>query len=131
MVERLSTRAADRRRLDRVYGAIADPTRRIMLGILADGEVNVGMLAQRFPISFNGVSKHVKVLEQAGLIRRSVRGREHWLTLRPAPLREASRWLEHYHQFWDARLEGLEDFLVQGEGKRGRPPRRRRGRNSK
>jgi DNA-binding transcriptional ArsR family regulator len=111
MVERLSTRAAERRRLDRVYGAIADPTRRAMLGILASGEVNVGMLAQRFPISFNGVSKHVKVLEQAGLVRRRVRGREHWLALRPAPLREASRWLEHYRQFWDARLEALEDFL--------------------
>ncbi|HTG84812.1 MAG TPA: metalloregulator ArsR/SmtB family transcription factor, partial [Gemmatimonadales bacterium] len=87
MVERLSTRAAEPRRLDRVYGAIADPTRRAMLAVLARGEVNVGMLAQRFPISFNGVSKHVKVLEQAGLVRRSVRGREHWLELRPAPLR--------------------------------------------
>jgi DNA-binding transcriptional ArsR family regulator len=112
MVERLSTRAAERRRLDRVYGAIADPTRRAMLGILAGGEVNVGMLAQRFPISFNGVSKHVKVLEQAGLVRRRVRGREHWLALRPAPLREASRWLEHYRQFWDDRLDALENFLV-------------------
>jgi DNA-binding transcriptional ArsR family regulator len=112
MVERLSTRAADRRRLDRVYGAIADPTRRAMLRILAGGDVNVGMLAQRFPISFNGVSKHVKVLEQAGLVRRSVRGREHWLALRPAPLRDASRWLEHYRQFWDARLEALEDYLL-------------------
>ena len=115
MVEHLSTRTAERRRLDRVYGAIADPTRRDMLGILANGEVNIGMLAQRFPISFNGVSKHVKVLEQAGLVRRTVRGREHWLRLRPAPLREASRWLEHYRQFWDARLQALEDFLVQDE----------------
>jgi DNA-binding transcriptional ArsR family regulator len=111
MVERLSTRAAERRRLDRVYGAISDPTRRAMLGILAAGDVNVGMLAQRFPISFNGVSKHVKVLEQAGLVRRTVRGREHWLTLRPTPLRDASRWLEHYRKFWDARLDALEDFL--------------------
>ena len=111
MVERLSIRQNRQRRLDRVYGAIADPTRRAMLGILARGEVNVGMLAQRFPISFNGVSKHVKVLEQAGLVRRSVRGREHWLSLRPAPLREASQWLEHYRRFWDARLDALEDFL--------------------
>src|SRR4051812_50230238 len=96
MVERLSTRAAERRRLDRVYGAIADPTRRAMLRVLAGGEVNVGMLAQRFPISFNGVSKHVKVLEQAGLVRRSVRGREHWLEARPAPPREASPRVEQY-----------------------------------
>lgn len=131
MVEHLSIRAADRRRLDRVYGAIADPTRRAVLGILAGGEVNVGMLAQRFPISFNGVSKHVKVLEQAGLVRRSVRGREHWLTLHPAPLRDASRWLDHYRHFWDARLEALEDFLVQDEGKGGQILGRRRGKGSK
>ena len=84
-----------------------------MLGVLTRGEVNVGMLAQHFPISFNGVSKHVKVLEQAGLVRRSVRGREHWLTLRPAPLRDASRWLDHYREFWDNRLEALEGFLLQ------------------
>ena len=115
MVERLSTHAAERRKLDRVYGAIADPTRRAMLGILAGGEVNVGMLAQRFPISFNGVSKHVKVLEQAGLVRRSVRGREHWLSLRPAPLREASRWLDHYRAFWENRLDALESFLGRTE----------------
>jgi DNA-binding transcriptional ArsR family regulator len=101
------------RRLNRVYGAIADPTRRAILGILAGGDVNVGTLAGRFPISFNGVSKHIKVLEQAGLVRRSVRGREHWLRLRPAPLRDASRWLEHYREFWDTRLDALEDFLVQ------------------
>ena len=121
MVERLSTRAAEPRRLDRVYGAIADPTRRAMLGILARGDVNVGMLAQRFPISFNGVSKHVKVLEQAGLVRRSVRGREHWLALRPAPLRDASRWLEHYREFWDNRLDALEELSAAAEGRRQSP----------
>jgi DNA-binding transcriptional ArsR family regulator len=113
--------------LDRVYGAIADPTRRAILGILAGGEVNVGALADRFPISFNGVSKHVKVLEQAGLVRRSVRGREHWLRLHPEPLRDASRWLEHYREFWETRLEALEDFLVEGgeiDRPGGRPGRR-------
>lgn len=118
-------------RLDRVYAAIADPTRRTILHILAGGNVNVGTLASRFPISFNGVSKHVKVLEQAGLVRRDIRGREHWLRLRPAPLRDASRWLEHYREFWDTRLEALEDFLVQqkraprrkGEGRSGRGAR--------
>lgn len=110
MVEYLSTRAGGRS-LNRVYGAISDPTRRAILGMLAGGEVTVGTLADRFPITFNGVSKHVKVLEQAGLVRRKVRGREHWLRLNPAPLRDASRWLEHYRQFWDSRLEALEDFL--------------------
>jgi DNA-binding transcriptional ArsR family regulator len=130
MVEYLSMRA-DAQRLNRVYGAIADPTRRTMLGMLAGGEVTVGTLAERFPISFNGVSKHVKVLEQAGLVRRKVRGREHWLRLRPAPLREATRWLDHYREFWDTRLDALENFLVQPEERstgKGRRPGRRSGR---
>ena len=105
--------------LNRVYAAIADPTRRAILAVLAGGgELNVGSLAGRFPISFNGVSKHVKVLERAGLVRRRVRGREHWLRLRPEPLREATRWLEHYREFWDARLDALEALLVGTRGHR-------------
>ncbi len=102
-----------------------------MLGVLARGDVNVGMLAQRFPISFNGVSKHVKVLEQAGLVRRSVRGREHWLALRPAPLRDASRWLEHYQEFWDNRLEALEGFLLRQQDDPDVKRRRSGGRTGK
>ena len=98
--------------LDQVYGAIADPTRRAILGLLAAGDENVGGLAGRFPMSFNAVSKHVKVLERAGLVRRRVQGREHVLRLEPRPLREASRWLEHYRTFWDARLDALEAMLV-------------------
>src|SRR2546422_8605218 len=78
-------------RLDHVYGAIADPTRRAILTVLAGGECNVGQLAERFPISFNGVSKHVKVLERAGLVSRRVRGRGHWLRLPRAPPRGAAR----------------------------------------
>ena len=101
--------------LDQVYGAIADPTRRAILAELAGGDVNVGSLAERFPISFNGVSKHVKVLERAGLVRRRVRGREHWLRLKPARLREAARWLEHYRAFWNVRLDALERLLVSGQ----------------
>ncbi len=98
--------------LDQVYDAIADPTRRAILGILADGEINVGSLAQRFPISLNGVSKHVKVLERAGLVARTIQGREHRLRLNAEPLREASLWLEHYRTFWDDRLAALEALLV-------------------
>lgn len=118
----------DAQRLNRVYGAIADPTRRAILGMLGRDEVTVGTLAGRFPISFNGVSKHVKVLEQAGLVHRRVNGREHWLRLRPAPLREASRWLEHYREFWDTRLDALEDFLMGRERRTARKGRRRRRR---
>lgn len=119
------------RPLDRVYGAIADPTRRAILGILTGGDVNVGTLAERFPISFNGVSKHIKVLEMAGLVRRKVRGREHWIQLHPSPLREASRWLEHYREFWDTRLDALETFLMQQKGKRRRQDRDRYRRPAK
>jgi DNA-binding transcriptional ArsR family regulator len=122
--------AADTPQLNRVYGAIADPTRRAILGMLVGGEVTVGRLADRFPISFNGVSKHVKVLEQAGLVRRRVSGREHWLRLRPAPLRDASRWLEHYREFWDTRLDALEEFLVEPDDRPTRKGRRRRRRDT-
>src|SRR5436309_12404962 len=114
---------AHRPQLNRVYAAIADPTRRAILAALAGGELNVGSLAGRFPISFNGVSKHVKVLEGAGLVRRGVRGRGHWLRLRPEPLREGTRWLEHYREFWDARLDALEALLLETEppARRGKP----------
>ena len=109
--------------LDHVYGAIADPTRRAILSVLARGEETVGGLAGRFPISFNGVSKHVKVLERAGLVERTVHGREHRLRLHAAPLREAARWLEHYRAFWEERLDALEAFLVEGEGGAAPPER--------
>jgi len=126
----MSMSASPAPRLDRVYGAIADPTRRTILRILAGGEVNVGTLAGRFPMSFNGVSKHIKVLEHAGLLRRRVEGREHWLRLEPAPLRDASRWLEHYREFWETRLDSLEEFLTESNRVPGRP-RRRRGRGGR
>lgn len=105
--------------LDQVYGAIADPTRRAILGILAEGDINVGSLAERFSISLNGVSKHVKVLERAGLVERTVQGREHRLRLNAEPLREASMWLEHYRMFWDARLRALEAYLLKTERRAG------------
>ena len=108
--------------LDHVYGALADPTRREILAILADGETNVGSLAERFPISLNGVSKHVKVLERAGLVERTVQGREHRLRLNAEPLHEASQWLEHYRAFWETRLAALEEFLLK------QAPHRREGR---
>ena len=101
--------------LNQVYGALADPTRRSIVGILAEGELNVGTLAERFPMSLNGISKHVKVLERAGLVERSVQGREHRLRLNAEPLREASMWLEHYRAFWETRLTALETYLVQKE----------------
>ena len=106
--------------LDQVYAAIADPTRRAILGILADGETNVGGLAERFPISLNGVSKHVKVLERAGLVQRTIQGREHRLRLNAEPWREASVWLDHYRTFWGHRLDALAAFLLEKERGPGR-----------
>ena len=108
--------------LDQVYDAIADPTRRTILGILAEGELNVGSLAERFPISLNGVSKHVKVLERAGLIQRTVLGREHRLRLNAEPMREASEWLDHYRAFWTDRLAALETYLLSKDAPRPEPP---------
>jgi DNA-binding transcriptional ArsR family regulator len=108
-------------RLDLVYGAIADPTRRAILRRLARRDAKVGDLAGQFPISFNGVSKHVKVLERAGLVARTVRGREHRLRLRPAPLRDAAEWLAHYRAFWEARLDALDELLAGTPARRGKP----------
>ena len=98
-------------KLDRVYGAISDPTRRAILATLASGDANMSALVDRFDLSFNGVSKHVKVLERAGLVERTVVGREHRLRLNPKPLRDAARWIEHYREFWEMRLDALESFL--------------------
>ena len=112
--------------LDQVYGAIADPTRRAILVILAEGETNVGSLAERFPISLNGVSKHVKVLERAGLVERTIQGREHRLRLNAEPLREATMWLEHYRTFWGTRLDALEAYLLKQDREAGAPSRKSR-----
>lgn len=107
--------------LDRVYSAIADPTRRAMLAALTRGDLTVGTLAERFPLSLNGVSKHVKVLERAGLVTRRVDGREHWIRLEPRPLRAASHWLERYRVFWEGRLDALEAMLVADQQSSARP----------
>jgi DNA-binding transcriptional ArsR family regulator len=107
--------------LDKVYGAIADPTRRAILALLKDGDANVGTLVEQFPISFNGVSKHIKVLESAGLISRTVHGREHRIRIQAAPLREAADWLEHYRAFWNERLDALESLLITNARKAKKP----------
>ena len=101
-------------KLDDVYGALADPTRRAILGSLAKRDATIGELADRFPISLNGVSKHVKVLERAGLVRRTVAGREHRLRIDARPLRDAARWLAHYQSFWTERLDALDAHLTKG-----------------
>lgn len=98
-------------RLDTVFRALGDPTRREMLRVLSEGERTVTQLAEPFAMSLAAASKHVKALEGAGLVRRRVRGRTHLCRLHAPPLREASEWLRHYEQFWNQRLDVLERLL--------------------
>jgi len=91
---------------------MADPTRRRMVRTLADGAQTVTELAAPHPISLAAASKHVKVLERAGLVRRTVRGRRHVCRLDPQPLAAASRHLRFYEQFWTERLEALDAFVT-------------------
>jgi DNA-binding transcriptional ArsR family regulator len=97
--------------LDGVFHALADPTRRAMLRSLAGGERNIGQLAQPFAMSFAAASKHVKVLEGAGLVRRRVRGREHFCRIEARPLATADKWLRDFEGFWNEQLDGLEALL--------------------
>lgn len=93
--------------LDRTYAALADPTRRALLLALREGEARITDLAEPFPMTFAGVSRQVKVLEAAGLIRREIRGREHWLSVRPEGLAAAQHWIEEQTAFWSARADAL------------------------
>jgi DNA-binding transcriptional ArsR family regulator len=97
--------------LDAVFHALGDATRRRMLRALAEGERTVGQLAEPFEMSLAAASKHVKVLEAAGLLRREVRGRTHVCRLEPAPLASADAWLAHYERFWTSHLDVLDRLL--------------------
>jgi DNA-binding transcriptional ArsR family regulator len=113
--------------LNSVFAALADPTRRAMLGRLAQGERTVSELARPFPISLPAISKHLKVLERAGLIERRIEGRKHHCRLKPQPLLDAGEWLQACRAYWEARLDALEDYLLRSrpgraEGNRGEKP---------
>jgi DNA-binding transcriptional ArsR family regulator len=97
--------------LDRVFRALGDPTRRAMLRRLSRQEHTVGELAEPFRISLAAASKHVKTLEEAGLVQRTVRGRTHFCRLNPRPLAQADEWLRSYERLWDTRLAALEALL--------------------
>lgn len=99
------------RSLDNVFHALADPTRRAMLRRLVSGELNIGELAAPFNMSFAAASKHVRVLEAAGLLRRKVEGRRHVCRIEPSPLAAADAWLRFYERFWTKRLDALEALL--------------------
>ena len=97
--------------LDNTLIALADPTRRAILERLSAGPAKVTDVAQPFPISLNSVSKHIRILERADLVRRTVSGREHLLTLNPRPIDTLSDWMAHHRAFWNDRLDGLEALL--------------------
>jgi DNA-binding transcriptional ArsR family regulator len=101
--------------LDQTMLALADPTRRAILQRLARGEARVTELARPFAISLNSVSKHIRVLERAALVRRRRAGREHLLSFDPRPLAEAAAWIETQRGFWSARLDALERALREPE----------------
>ena len=112
-------------RLSTTFAALADPTRRAILARLATGETSVTELAEPFAMSLPAVSKHLKVLERAGLI---ARGREaQWRPCRiePGALKQVDDWLERYRQFWDQSLDRLDNYLIELQGKEKRRGRKK------
>lgn len=101
--------------LDAVFHALSDPTRRSMLRQLADGERKISDLAAPFAMSFTAASKHVKVLETAGLISRRTSGRAHICRIEPARIRDAAGWLDFYERFWTQQFDALEALIDNGE----------------
>ena len=108
--------------LSSIFAALADPTRRAILARLTSGEASVGELSQPFQMSQPAVSKHLKVLERAGLIAKSREAQWRLCRLEAAPLREVATWMEPYRRFWDESFDRLDDYLqeIQKEKKDGR-----------
>jgi DNA-binding transcriptional ArsR family regulator len=110
-------------RLSATFSALADPTRRAILARLATGEATVNTLAEPFDMSLPAISRHLKVLERAGLIARSRKAQWRPCRLKAAPLKTAARWLEHYRAFWEQGFDRLDEYLDElqsKEKKRGR-----------
>jgi DNA-binding transcriptional ArsR family regulator len=105
--------------LDAVFHALSDATRRAMLRQLARGAVTVGALAEPHPMSLAAASKHIRVLEDAGLIRRTVQGRNHLCRLEAAPMHAGQEWIRHFERFWTERLDALEAILNAEDNQKG------------
>jgi DNA-binding transcriptional ArsR family regulator len=133
--------------LDSTFGALADPTRRAILARLAQGPATVSELAAPFAVSLPAVSKHLRVLESAGLLRRRIAGRVHHCRLVPQPMKDAAAWMETYRAFWETQFDALAKYLestnvpeekakcpqlkaVRTSPSRSAAPSRRRGRKS-
>lgn len=119
----LKTPPSRQDRLDRLFGALSDRTRRAILERLARGPARVSELALPFAMSLPAVSRHLKVLEQAGLVSRSVDGRIHHCSLSPQPLQEIRRWVDEQRGFWEGSLRSLARY-VEGRGKQQSGPGR-------
>ena len=104
--------------LDNVFAAVADPTRRAILRQLGKQPARITDIAKSYPVSLNAVSKHLKVLERAGLIERAVEGREHVCKLNAAPLESASLWLSETRAFWEKRLDAFEKHVLEKRKRR-------------
>lgn len=113
-------------RLDATFAALADPTRRAILARLSQGDASVMELAQPFNMSQPAISKHLKVLENAGLISRSQDAQRRPRRIEAAPLQEANAWIEEYRKFWERRYDALDELLGQLQAK---PPKSRRKRH--
>ena len=113
--------------LDTTFGALADPTRRAILARLALGETTVQDLAEPFAMSLPAISKHLKVLERAGLISRSREAQYRPCRLEPQALKRVDEWLEEYRRFWEARLDRLEAYLSKLQQPHSRQTKKRKG----
>jgi DNA-binding transcriptional ArsR family regulator len=107
-------------KLDVIFSALSDPTRRAMLQRLTKGEMSVMELAAPFAISKPAVTKHLKVLENAGLLRRQIIGRTHRCRLVPQPLSEAAKWIAFYENFWNKKFDALDEYLNGTSRKKGK-----------
>ena len=102
--------------LSAAFGALADPTRRAILERLSEGETTVGTLAEPFAISAPAISRHLKVLEEAGLVTRRIDRQHRVIRLEPERLREVSGWVNRYRRFWEGQLDSLADYLDKQKG---------------
>lgn len=118
-------------RLNAVFAALADPTRRAILQRLSAGEAGVSELAEPFEMSLPAVSKHLKVLENAGLVRRGREAQWRPVSLRAEPLAEAADWIESYRRFWEQSLDRLDDYLRELQAKDAGSVRKKRARKKR
>ena len=114
--------------LNRTFGALADQTRRAILARLAQGNATVGQLAKPFDISRPAISKHLRVLERAGLVRRARDGRVSRCGLEATPMRDAAEWVERYRRYWEGQLDSLSDYLDREEHRQRKPQTEKRNR---